>query len=95
MCAAALETKLHHMDADEKNTESLMESTGLGLLPGIVVALGLMILAMALVLLDSMWAVAFVLVAIVVCVAAIVYVVVAVTSEGERGRRLRRRVPGL
>ena len=83
------------MSTDEKNTESLMESTGLGLLPGVAVALGLMILAMALVLTGSMWAVAFVIVLIGACVAGIVYVVVAVSSEGERGRRLRRRVPGL
>jgi hypothetical protein len=48
-----------------------------------------------LVLTGSMWAVAFVLVLIGACLAGILYVVVAVSSEGERGRRLRRRVPGL
>jgi hypothetical protein len=88
-------TTLLAMSSDEKDTESLMDSTGLGLLPGIAVAMGLMIMAMALLLTGSMWAVAFVLVLIGACVAAIVYVVVAVSSEGERGRRLRRRVPGL
>jgi O-antigen/teichoic acid export membrane protein len=88
-------TTLLAMSTEEKNTESLMESTGLGLLPGVAVALGLMILAMALVLTGSMWAVAFVLLLIGACLGAILYVVVAVSSEGERGRRLRRRVPGL
>jgi ABC-type spermidine/putrescine transport system permease subunit II len=83
------------MSTDEKDTESLMESTGLGLLPGIVLAMGLMILVMALVLTGSMWAVGFVLLVIVACVAAIVYVVLAVSAEGERGERMRRRVPGL
>ena len=39
------------------NNESLMDETGLGLLPGIVGALGLVVGAMALLLLDSMWAV--------------------------------------
>jgi hypothetical protein len=91
----ARRANLRPMNENEKDSESLMESTGLGLLPGIVVAMGLMILAMALVLTGSMWAVAFVLVLIGLCVAAIVYVVIAVSSEGERGRRLRGRVPGL
>jgi hypothetical protein len=88
-------TTLLAMSSNQNDPDSLMESTGLGLLPGIAVALGLMILAMALVLTGSMWAVAFVLVLIGVCLAAIVYVVVAVSSDGERGRRLGRRVPGL
>jgi hypothetical protein len=95
MRADGRDVNLIRMSSNEKDTESLMDSTGLGLLPGIAVALGLMVLAMALVLTGSMWAVAFVLVLIGVCLAGILYVVVAVSSEGERGRRLRRRVPGL
>ena len=69
MRADGRDVNLIRMSSNEKDTESLMDSTGLGLLPGIAVALGLMVLAMALVLTGSMWAVAFVLVLIGVCLA--------------------------
>ena len=67
MRADGRDVNLIGMSSNEKDTESLMDSTGLGLLPGIAIALGLMILAMALVLTGSMWAVAFVLVLIGAC----------------------------
>jgi hypothetical protein len=77
------------------NHESLMDATGLGLLPGLVVAMVLIVVAMAALLTGSMWAAALLVVAIGLTVAAIVYIVVAMTSEGEDGRRLRARIPGL
>ena len=46
---------------DERNRESAMEETGLGLLPGVVMALFIVVLAMALLLTGSMWAVVGVL----------------------------------
>lgn len=77
-------------------SESVMDITGLGLLPGLVLALGLVVGAMALLLIGSMWAVFAVLALIVVVTAAILAVVVALVDEdGELGRRLRRAIPGL
>jgi hypothetical protein len=82
--------------AAHPNNESLMEETGLGLLPGIVIALGLVVGAMALLLLDSMLAVFGVLVLAVLTTLVILAVVVALLDEeGELGRRLRRAIPGL
>jgi hypothetical protein len=82
------------MDAEQRD-ESAMEATGMGLLPGLVSAIGLVVIAMAALLTGSMWAVWGVLAVIGVCVAAVVFVVVAVTSEGEQGRRLQALAPGL
>jgi hypothetical protein len=82
------------MDTRDGN-ESLMDATGLGLLPGLTLAMGLIVVAMAALLTGSIWAVVGVLVLIGVATAAIVFVVVAVTGEGEEGRRLRAKVPGL
>ena len=79
----------------EGNNESLMEASGMGLLPGLSGAMALVVLAMAALLSGSMWAVFGVLALVGVTTAAIVFVVVAVTAEGERGRRLRAWVPGL
>ena len=76
--------------------ETLMEETGLGLLPGLVGALGLVVVAMALLLIGSMWAVFGVLLLVVIVTLAILAVVVALVDEdGETGRRLRRAIPGL
>lgn len=75
--------------------ESLMELSGMGLLPGMVVAAGVVVFAMAALLTGSMWAVAGLLLLICVVTAGVVYVVVAVATEGADGERLRRRVPGL
>lgn len=73
-----------------------MEETGLGLLPGLVGALGLVVGAMALLLVGSMWAVFGVLALVVIVTLAILAVVVALLDEeGELGRRLRRVIPGL
>ena len=47
---------------DERNNESLMDETGLGLLPGLAGALGIVVGAMVLLLIGSMWAVFGVLV---------------------------------
>ena len=81
---------------DDLRTESLMEESGLGLLPGIVIALGLVVAAMALLLLDSMLAVFGVLVLAVLVTLVILAVVVALLEEdGDMGRRLRRLIPGL
>jgi hypothetical protein len=78
-----------------EDRNSLMEATGLGLLPGLVLALALICVAMAALLTGSMWAVAGVLVLIGLAAALIVYVVLAISAEGDQGRRMRRFVPGL
>jgi hypothetical protein len=83
------------MNSEQNNDRSLMDATGLGLLPGLALATALICVAMAALLTGSMWAVAGVLVLIVVCTAVVVYVVMAVTGEGDEGQVLRSRVPGL
>lgn len=80
---------------DEPNQESAMEETGLGLLPGVAGALLIVVLAMAVLLTGSIWAVVAVLALIAVVTASILTVVVALVDEGELGERLRRRIPGL
>ena len=80
---------------DEPNQESTMEETGLGLLPGVAGALLIVVLAMGLLFIDSMWAVIGVLALIGVVTASIVTVVIALIDEGELGERLRARIPGL
>ena len=80
---------------DEPNQESPMEETGLGLLPGVVLALFIVVLAMAVLFTNSMWAVVGVLVLVGVVTTSILTVVVALIDEGELGERLRRRIPGL
>jgi len=80
---------------DESNQESPMEETGLGLLPGVVLALFIVVLAMAVLFTNSMWAVVGVLLLIGVVTTSILTVVVALIDEGELGERLRRRIPGL
>jgi uncharacterized membrane protein len=76
------------------NDTSIMEETGLGLLPGVVIALGLVVFSMALLLTGSMWAVATVLVLIGVVTATILTVVFALMDD-ETGSRIRERIPGL
>jgi hypothetical protein len=80
---------------ENETDKSLMEATGMGLLPGLVVALILIVFAMAALLTGSIWAVAIVLALIAIVTGVIVYVVVALTSDGDDGRRLRSKVPGL
>ena len=80
---------------DERNQQSLMEQTGLGLLPGVVVALAIVVFAMALLLTGSMWAVVAVLALVAVVTAVILAVVIALIDEGELGQWLRRHIPGL
>jgi hypothetical protein len=80
---------------NEPNNESLMEETGLGLLPGVVVALGIVVFSMALLLTGSTWALVAVLVLVALVTAAILAVVIALLDEGELGDRLRRYIPGL
>lgn len=80
---------------DEPNQQSLMEQTGLGLLPGVVGALAIVVFAMALLLTGSMWAVVGVLALIGLVTAAILAVVIALIDEGELGDRLRRHIPGI
>jgi hypothetical protein len=75
--------------------ESLMDSSGMGLLPGLVLAMGIVIFAMAALLTGSMWAVAGLLVMVGLVTAVIVYVVLALASEGEDADRMRGRIPGL
>lgn len=83
------------MNDELRNDTSIMEETGLGLLPGVVIALGLVVFSMALLLTGSMWAVAGVLVLIGVVTATILTVVFAVMEDDEAGSRMRERIPGL
>jgi len=83
------------MSTEQNDQRSLMDATGLGLLPGLALATILICAAMAALLTGSMWAVGGVLLLIVLCVAAVVYVVLAISAEGEQGARMRRTVPGL
>jgi VIT1/CCC1 family predicted Fe2+/Mn2+ transporter len=80
---------------NEPNNESLMEETGLGLLPGVVLALAIVVFSMALLLSGSIWAVIAVLVVVALVTASILAVVIALIDEGELGDRLRRYIPGL
>jgi hypothetical protein len=81
---------------DERNNESLMDETGLGLLPGLAGALGVVVVAMTLLLIGSMWAVLGVFALVLIVTASILAVVIALLDEhGEIGRRLRRAIPGL
>jgi hypothetical protein len=82
------------MDPRDRD-ESLMEATGLGLLPGMGLALGIVVIGMALLLTGSMWAVAGVLAMVVAITAWILAVVIALVDDGRLGRWLRLRVPGL
>jgi Mg/Co/Ni transporter MgtE len=80
---------------NEPNNESLMEESGLGLLPGVVLALAIVVFSMALLLPGSIWAVVAVLVLVALVTASILAVVIALIDEGELGERLRRYIPGL
>jgi hypothetical protein len=78
------------------NNESLIDRTGLGLLPGLVLALGLIVFAMASLPMGSMWAVFGVLALIVIVTMAVVAVMIALLDEdGELGTLLRHVIPGL
>lgn len=80
---------------ERESTKSLMEETGLGLLPGVAAALAIVVFSMALLLTGSMWAVFGVLGLIGAVMAAVLTVVVALIDEGARGEWLRARIPGL
>ena len=80
------------MDSDNR---SLMDRTGLGLLPGIILAFFVTMFAMAALLLETAWAVVLLLVLIGIVVAALVIVVLALAGEDEDDGRLRSKIPGL
>ena len=65
----------------DERKESLMDQTGLGLLPGLALALGLVVLAMAFLLIGSMWAVVGVLALVAVVTGVILAVVFALLDE--------------
>jgi hypothetical protein len=99
MCRSRPAAKLVETKGDpvreEAQNESLMEETGLGLLPGLVLALGIVVFSMALLLTGSAWAVAGLLVLVALVTATLLAVVIALIDEGELGERLRRYIPGL
>jgi TRAP-type C4-dicarboxylate transport system permease small subunit len=78
---------------DEPRDESLMEATGLGLLPGVAVALGIVVFSMAMLLTGSPWAVA--LAPALLVTAVILAAVIGLIDEGELGHRVRRHLPGM
>lgn len=82
------------MDGNDRS-ESVMDATGMGLLPGVVIALAIVVFSMALLLTGSMWAVVAVLALVGLAVAAVLLVVIALIDEGDLGERLRRSIPGL
>ena len=65
----------------------------MGLLPGIVVALAIVLAGMALLLLGQWWALVAALALLIGAAAAIMLVVIALTGEADES--LRRRIPGL
>jgi hypothetical protein len=75
--------------------DSLMDSTGLGLLPGVALALMLAMLATAALLLDTYWALALVLAVVVGAGVAITWVVLALAGEDDDEGRMRDAIPGL
>lgn len=79
----------------ERNDESLMDSSGMGLLPGVALCLAIGVIATGALLIESYWAVALVLGVVLVAAAAITYVVWALAEEDEDGGRRRNGVPGL
>jgi Mg/Co/Ni transporter MgtE len=80
---------------NKPNNQSLMEESGLGLLPGVVLALAIVVFSMALLLTGSAWAVVAMLVLVGLVTASILAVVIALIDEGELGDRLRSHIPGL
>lgn len=79
---------------EEHEPGSLMERSGLGLLPGVGLALVIALSVLAAVLIDQWWVVPVVAVAIMAITLVVVLVVLAVMEE-EDEPRLRRHVPGL
>ena len=77
------------------NDDTSTEETGLGLLPEVVIALGIVAFSVALILTGSVWAVAAVLALIGVVAATVLTVVFAVMDDNEANRRMRERIPGL
>lgn len=75
--------------------ESLMEASGMGLFPGIMVALAIVMTGMALLLLGHWWALAAALLVLIGAAATSTIVVLALMGEGEADATLRRRIPGL
>jgi hypothetical protein len=86
---------LVEMSENGEQPKSLMEASGMGLFPGIMVALAIVMAGMALLLLGRWWALAAALLVLIGAAAAITLVVIAVMGEGEADERLRRRIPGL
>lgn len=79
----------------DRKQDSLMDSTGLGLLPGVALALFLTMLAIAALLFNSYWALALVVAVVIGAGAAITWVVLALASEDEDEGRMRDAIPGL
>jgi hypothetical protein len=72
------------MSENGEQRESLMEASGMGLLPGIMVALAIVMGGMALLLLGHWWALTAALLVLIAAAAAITIVVMALTGEGRR-----------
>ena len=80
----------------QHRNRSLMDLSGMGLLPGLVVAMGIVLVAMAALMAKTYWMVALVLAVLLAVTGAVLLVVVAVLRDDEEDDdRLRRRIPGL
>lgn len=61
----------------------LIDSSGLGLLPGIAIAFGLALLVMAALLFEAWWVTAAVLITLFVITGVVVWIVVALTDDSD------------
>lgn len=76
------------------DSDSLMERSGLGLLPGLTVAFVVALAILAAVLIDQWWVVPLVALGLFAITLVVVVVVLAVMEE-EDDPHLRRHIPGL
>ena len=83
------------MQKPPREPESLMDATGLGLLPGLTLALLLAVTAMGALVFSEWWLLAVPLVMLVASAGAVVTVVWSLAGDDDGSLRLRRRIPGL
>lgn len=69
------------MHREIEHQKNLIESTGMGLLPGIALAFGLVLVAMAALVLESWWVTFTVLAVLVAVTCAVVWVVLKLIGD--------------
>jgi hypothetical protein len=73
------------MNREIQRHSQMIESSGMGFLPGIALAFGLSLLVMAALLIETWWAMAAVLGSLFVITGAVVWVIVKVIGTDEAG----------